>query len=105
MVAGKGTFIGDMLQKCGLTNAFDAERYPEITPDQLIQTKPDVIFLSSEPYPFREKHIAEFKIRCPNAIVKVVDGEMFFAVREQAVAGAWLTLAGDGVNENHSISV
>jgi len=77
MVAGKGTFIDDMLQKCGLTNAFDAERYPEVTAEQLIQIKPDVIFLSSEPYPFKEKHIAEFKTICPKATVKVVDGEMF----------------------------
>ncbi|MGZ3943910.1 MAG: ABC transporter substrate-binding protein [Mucilaginibacter sp.] len=77
MIAGKGTFIDDMLQKCGLTNAFDAERYPEITAEQLIQAKPDVLFLSSEPYPFKEKHIAEFKILCPKASIKVVDGEMF----------------------------
>jgi len=77
MIAGKGTFIDDMLKKCGLTNAFDAGRYPEVTAEQLIQTKPDLIFLSSEPYPFKEKHIAEFKTICPKATVKVVDGEMF----------------------------
>lgn len=77
MVAGKGTFIDDMLQRCGLANAFDAGRYPEITVEQLVTAKPDVIFLSSEPYPFKEKHIAEFKALCPKAIIKVVDGEMF----------------------------
>jgi len=77
MVAGKGTFIDDMLQKCGLMNAFDTERYPEITAEQLILAKPDIILLSSEPYPFKEKHITEFQTLCPNAIVKVVDGEMF----------------------------
>lgn len=77
MVAGNGTFIDDMLHKCGLTNAFNIERYPEVTAEQLIQSRPDIIFLSSEPYPFREKHIAEFKTLCPDANVKVVDGEMF----------------------------
>jgi len=77
MVAGKGTFIDDMLQKCGVINAFDMERYPEITSEQLMQARPDVIFLSSEPYPFKEKHIVEFKALCPNALIKVVDGEMF----------------------------
>lgn len=77
MIAGKGTFIDDMLQKCGLINAFDAERYPEVTAVQLASVKPGVIFLSSEPYPFADKHIAEFKALCPDAIVKVVDGEMF----------------------------
>ena len=36
----------------------------KLTPEQLMQAKPDVIFLSSEPYPFKEKHIAEFKTLC-----------------------------------------
>jgi ABC-type Fe3+-hydroxamate transport system substrate-binding protein len=77
IVAGRGTFIDAMLQKCGLINAFDTERYPEVTSIQLIQAKPDVVLLSSEPYPFKEKHIAEFKTILPNAIIKLVDGELF----------------------------
>ncbi len=77
MVAGKGTFIDSMLQKCGLVNAFDDARYPEIDAAKLKAAKSDVILLSSEPYPFKEKHIAEFKAILPSAIVKVVDGEMF----------------------------
>ncbi len=43
----------------------------------LINAKPDVIFLSSEPYPFKEKHIEEFRALIPSAIIKVVDGELF----------------------------
>lgn len=77
MVAGKNTFIDAMLQKCGLTNAFDIERYPEVDCQMLLNVKPDVIFLSSEPYPFKEKHIAEFKALLPSAIIKLVDGEVF----------------------------
>ncbi len=77
MVAGKGTFIDSMLQKCGLVNAFDDARYPEIDAAELKAAKPDVILLSSEPYPFKEKHIAEFKALLPSAITKIVDGEMF----------------------------
>jgi ABC-type Fe3+-hydroxamate transport system substrate-binding protein len=77
IVAAKGTFIDDMLQKCGLMNAFDTERYPEVTADQLIDARPDVILLSSEPYPFKEKHIDEFRSLLPNSIVKLVDGEAF----------------------------
>ena len=77
MVAGKNTFIDDMLQKCGLINAFDMARYPEIDPSLLHETNPDVILLSSEPYPFKEKHIAELKAIAPNAVIKLVDGEMF----------------------------
>lgn len=77
MIAGKGTFIDGMLQKCGLTNAFDIERYPEVYPGMITDANPNVVFLSSEPYPFKERHIAEFKILLPDAIIKLVDGEIF----------------------------
>ncbi|MDB5005820.1 MAG: btuF, partial [Mucilaginibacter sp.] len=61
MAAGKNTFIDSMLQKCGLLNAFELERYPRVDNEMLIAAKPDVILLSSEPYPFKNKHIDEFK--------------------------------------------
>jgi ABC-type Fe3+-hydroxamate transport system substrate-binding protein len=77
MIAGKNTFIDSMLQKCGLTNVFALERYPEIDPSLLSAAKPDVILLSSEPYPFKERHIAELKTIVPSAIITLVDGEMF----------------------------
>jgi ABC-type Fe3+-hydroxamate transport system substrate-binding protein len=77
MVAGTDTFINNLLQKCGFINAFDASRYPEVDAENLIEANPDVIFLSSEPYPFKEKHIAAFKDILPLAIVKLVDGEFF----------------------------
>jgi ABC-type Fe3+-hydroxamate transport system substrate-binding protein len=77
MVAGKGTFIDAMLQKCGLQNAFDTDRYHEVTAKQLIDVAPDVVLLSSEPYPFTQKHINEFKTMLPGAKVMLVDGEMF----------------------------
>ncbi|WPU91232.1 helical backbone metal receptor [Mucilaginibacter sabulilitoris] len=77
MVAGSGTFIDSMLNVCGLTNAFQTARYPEITAHELIATKPDVVFLSSEPYPFAQKHIDEFKEMLPGTSVILVDGEMF----------------------------
>jgi ABC-type Fe3+-hydroxamate transport system substrate-binding protein len=77
MVAGRDTFIDSMLQKCGLINAFEADRYPEVTVQGLLLAKPDVIFLSSEPYPFKQKHIDEFKEILPHVKVILVDGEMF----------------------------
>jgi len=77
MAAGKGTFIDSMLQLCGLTNAFDMDRYPEVSESMLINVKPDVIMLSSEPYPFNDKHIEEIKILLPHAKIILVDGEMF----------------------------
>lgn len=77
MVAGRGTFIDAMLQNCGLANAFTAERYPEVSNEQLLAAKPDVLLLSSEPYPFVDKHIREFESFLPEAKIKLVDGEMF----------------------------
>lgn len=77
MVAGIDTFINSMLHYCGLTNAFSSIRYPEVTADILIKTQPDVVFLSSEPYPFGDKHIQEFKYILPKAKIVLVDGEMF----------------------------
>jgi ABC-type Fe3+-hydroxamate transport system substrate-binding protein len=77
IAAGKGTFIDDMLSRCGLINAFDIARYPEISTERLIEANPEVIFLSSEPYPFKTKHITEFKALLPETPIKLVDGEMF----------------------------
>ncbi len=80
MVAGGNTFINNLLECCGFKNVFSSDefmRYPEITAKQLEQADPDIILLSSEPYPFKEKHLMEFKNICKNAAVYTVDGELF----------------------------
>ena len=78
MVAAADTFIDDMLRRAGFANVFGhLSRYPEITPEQLQAAAPRQILLSSEPYPFQEKHLAEFRGICPAATVRVVDGELF----------------------------
>ena len=75
--AGTDTFIDHMLQICGLKNAVSNARYPEINAEQIQKANPSLIFLSSEPYPFKEKHIQELQSICPGAKVVLVDGEMF----------------------------
>jgi len=78
MVAGANTFINEMLKAFGVTNCFEGlERYPEVTPGLLAERKPDFIFLSSEPYSFREIHLQEFKEFSPASTVVLVNGEMF----------------------------
>lgn len=78
MVAASHTFIDSMLTVAGLTNVFTAQtRYPEISPEALSAAQPDLIFLSSEPYPFTQKHVDEFRGICPAATVMLVDGEVF----------------------------
>jgi len=78
MVVAHGTFIDDLLGRAGFRNVFaDQSRYPEISAAQLAAAAPDTILLSSEPYPFGEKHLAEFQAICPAATVRIVDGELF----------------------------
>ncbi|WP_316756972.1 helical backbone metal receptor [Pedobacter aquatilis] len=77
MAAGKNTFINDVLVSNGITNVIDAERYPEITLKKLEALNPQLILLSSEPYPFKEKHIEEIQEALPEAKIMLVDGEMF----------------------------
>ncbi len=78
MAVGKDTFIHAMLQATGMRNVFDDRlRYPEITPDELAAIQPELILLSSEPYPFAEKHLAELQKICPHARIALVDGELF----------------------------
>ena len=77
MVAGRNTFINEILKIGGWENVFKDSRYPIITADDLRRKSPDMIFISSEPYPFAEKHIKEFKEICPNAKTIIIDGELF----------------------------
>lgn len=79
MAAGNSTFIGDVLNQMGLINSLKNSdlRYPELTMDEIKNLNPNLIFLSSEPFPFKESHINELKQLVPNATVKLVDGELF----------------------------
>jgi len=77
MVAGQNTFINDMLQRCGFENAIKQERYPQLSASELQHLMPDVVLLSSEPYPFKQKHITEFKNILTESKIRLVDGEMF----------------------------
>ncbi|EDM44891.1 ABC-type Fe3+-siderophore transport system [unidentified eubacterium SCB49] len=76
MAAGKDTFINYLLELNGFSNSVKNKegRYPEINISDLKTA--DVVFLSSEPYPFKEKDVLEIK----NALdkpVHLVDGEYF----------------------------
>lgn len=77
MAAGPGTFIHSMIEKTGWINAVVQSRYPELSSDEIQNINPDLILLSSEPYPFSEKHIEEISQIIPTAEIKLVDGEMF----------------------------
>lgn len=78
MAAASQTFIDQMMLMAGFENVFrHLNRYPEVSEQMLAEAQPEVLLLSSEPYPFKEKHLAELKAICPNAEVVLVDGELF----------------------------
>ena len=76
MTIGSDTFINEILEKAGFENLFnDRKRYPEISVEELEEA--DLIFLSSEPFPFQQKHIDELHILLPKKQIILVDGEAF----------------------------
>ena len=78
MSVGGDTFISNVIETIGWENVLKyKERYPEITLEDTAGHKPDMILLSSEPYPFKEKHVEEVRAVLPDAEVSLVDGEMF----------------------------
>jgi len=78
MTIGGDTFINNMLLQSGFKNMFDDKlRYPEVTIELLQSLKPEYIFLSSEPYPFSNKHLEELKSALPDSKIILVNGEMF----------------------------
>ena len=59
---------------------------------------PARILLSSEPYPFGLKHMAEFQEICPAAEIQIVDGELFswYGSRLRLSAAYFQTLRAGG---------
>ena len=78
MTIGGDTFINNMMKHCGLQNIFENEtRYPEVTIEQLSTDNCHLILLSSEPYPFKQKHIDELQQQLPDKKIFLANGEMF----------------------------
>jgi len=78
MASGGSTYINHMMEKVGLVNVFgDKARYPKTSIGELKSLNPDLILLSSEPFPFKEKHINELAKACPSSEVVLVDGTYF----------------------------
>lgn len=76
MTVGSDTFIHNILSEIGFENLFKNQtRYPEIKVEDLAEA--NVIMLSSEPFPFKEKHITELKDFYPDKKIMIVDGEAF----------------------------
>ncbi|MEX2485737.1 MAG: helical backbone metal receptor [Brumimicrobium sp.] len=78
MAVGNDTFIHTILtDHLGFKNFVgDKTRYPAIDLDK-IEGEPEYIFLSTEPFPFKEKHFEEIRSFFPSSKIYLVDGEYF----------------------------
>ncbi len=77
MAAGRDTFIHDMLKYAGFDNVIQENRYPVLDIESIRKLNPSFILLSSEPFPFKQKHVEELQQEFPHSKVICVDGELF----------------------------
>jgi ABC-type Fe3+-hydroxamate transport system substrate-binding protein len=77
MAVGSDTFINHMLERSGFHNMMKDDRYPELSTEAMQSLNPELVLLSSEPYPFKEKHVEELQSLLPNSKILTVDGELF----------------------------
>jgi iron complex transport system substrate-binding protein len=78
MCAGSDTYIHSVMKHWNLENIYaDKVRYPKTTLHELSLKKPEIVLLSSEPFPFDVKHIKEISDICRGSSVVLVNGEWF----------------------------
>lgn len=79
MLAGRDTFVGALLETVGGRNAWaaDGARYPTFEPEGLRALDPERVLLSSEPFPFQQRHADELSARSGLARerFRLVDGQ------------------------------
>jgi ABC-type Fe3+-hydroxamate transport system substrate-binding protein len=75
MVVGKDTYIDAYMEAVGYVNAVKEERYPRLS--SVGDCNPEVVLLSTEPYPFKEVDFAYFQGLFPEAEIALVSGEEF----------------------------
>ena len=76
MTIGSDTYIHSVLEEWGFQNIFsDQERYPVVTLEEIRRRHPACILLSSEPFPFKEKHQTEIERAIPDTRAFLINGE------------------------------
>lgn len=103
MAASRETYIGDILRILGYRNVVDrgsletrgAEfqaRYPTLPIPVLVDLRPDVILLSTEPFPFRREHAERLRSH-----IREVDPEYARRVDIRIVNGEYFSWYGYGM--------
>jgi ABC-type Fe3+-hydroxamate transport system substrate-binding protein len=86
MTISRETYISQTLELFNwrTTPATTDERYPEV---DLGEVDVDRVLLSSEPFHFKDQHVAEVSKLVPGAEVSLIDGEMTSWYGSRAIAG------------------
>lgn len=91
MTIGRDTYISRTLALLNWETlpAAATERYPTVEPDPALLAAAEWILFSSEPYPFKPEHLAEFARRYayPAERLLFIDGEMTSWYGSRAIAG------------------
>ena len=94
MTVARDTYVSELLGRvnwqtwpaaCGGNSG--AARYPVVHGTEAWLANVQQVLLSSEPYAFAEQHFAAAQQLCPNAQVRLVDGEMLSWYGARAVPG------------------
>ncbi len=79
MSVNRDTFASALLNQAGGENVFGAraERYPQLTLEELTAADPELVLLCTEPFPFENKHIDELCAATgwPRERFRIADGE------------------------------
>jgi hypothetical protein len=80
MTLAGDTYGSSLLQLLGCFNVFTGRgvRYPVVELADAAGRRPELVLLPTEPYPFKEKHVAEIAAGVPGADVRIVDGQDLF---------------------------
>jgi ABC-type Fe3+-hydroxamate transport system substrate-binding protein len=94
MTVARDTYISRMLARVawqtwppGPGGGTGAARYPVLTGGESWLPRVQEVLLSSEPYRFTNDHLAAAQALCPQAQVRLVDGELLSWYGPRAVAG------------------
>ena len=90
MTVSRETYIANMLALVGWQTvpATSKVRYPALDAAALKNLQVDLCLLSSEPYPFRDKHIAKLReLLGGSTPVQLIDGEMLSWYGSRAIQG------------------
>ena len=89
MTISRSTYISRTLALVRWESIGDSEvRYPELDLDSTLARDTDLVLLSSEPYPFKTKHIDQVRARLgPGPAVELIDAEMVSWYGNRAICG------------------